>query len=69
MRDDAQAKGSGKGLPQGLGLAQHTGLGCGAGVQMEQMGQNQRRCVCFVQYAKRRYQSDARQRCLVEFTK
>ena len=35
---------------------------------MEQMGQNQRRRVCFIQFARWWHQLDIKQRCLVEFT-
>jgi len=36
---------------------------------IEQMGENQRRRVCFVEFASWRHQSDVRQCCLVEFTR
>ena len=36
---------------------------------IERMGRNQRRRVCFVQFARWRRQSDARKGCLVEFAR
>ena len=36
---------------------------------IEQMGQNQRRRICFVQFARWRHQSDIRKRCLVVFAR